>query len=63
MCMAKAYVDFGGRRELLLEDVAIVERADEQLRIATLFGETRVIEAAIVEVDFQNGSIVLERPG
>ncbi len=60
MCMAKAYVDSGGGRELLLEDVATVECTDRQLRISTLFGETRVIEASIVEVDFQSGSILLE---
>ncbi len=63
MCMAKAYLDAGGERELLIEDVASVESKDSRVRIANLFGETREVEAVIREVDFQNGSIVLERLG
>jgi len=62
MCMAKAYLDAGGERELLLEDVALIERAQNKLRISNLFGESTEVEAVIREVDFQNGSIVLERP-
>lgn len=62
MCMAKAYLDAGDERELLLEDVALVERTENKLRISNLFGESTEVEAVIREVDFQNGSIVLERP-
>ena len=62
MCMAKAYLDSGGERELLLEDVALVEFTDSQVRVSNLFGESTEIEAVVREVDFQNGSIVLERP-
>ena len=62
MCMAKAYLDAGGERELLLEDVALIERTQNKLRISNLFGESTEIEAVIREIDFQNGSIVLERP-
>ncbi|MBW2273337.1 MAG: CooT family nickel-binding protein [Deltaproteobacteria bacterium] len=61
--MAKAYLDVGGERELLIEDVASVDCKDSRVRIANLFGETRELEAVIREIDFQNGSIVLERPG
>jgi predicted RNA-binding protein len=60
--MAKAYLDAGDERELLLEDVALVERTENKLRISNLFGESTEVEAVIREVDFQNGSIVLERP-
>ena len=63
MCMVKAYIDAGGERQLLLEDVSKVEIDGKQIRVATLFGDTRELEAVIREVDFQNGSIVLERPG
>ncbi len=66
MCMAKAYLDKGdasSERELLLEDVATVEVEGAQVRVGTLFGETRELQAVIREVDFQNGSIVLEKVG
>jgi len=62
MCMAKAYLDSGGERELLLEDVALVEFTDSQVRVSNLFGQSTEIEAVVREIDFQNGSIVLERP-
>jgi len=63
MCMAKAYLDAGDERQLLLEDVALVERKESTIRISDLFGEAIEVEAVIREIDFQNGSIVLERPG
>ncbi len=60
MCMAKAYVEAGGECELLLEDVSSVEVAGKQVRVYSLFGELRELEASIKQVDFQNGRIVLE---
>jgi predicted RNA-binding protein len=60
--MAKAFLDAGDQRELLLEDVALIERTENKLRISNLFGESTEIEAVIREIDFQNGSIILERP-
>ena len=62
MCMAKAYLDTGDERKLVLEDVALVERKENKIRISDLFGKATEIEAVIREVDFQNGSIVLEGP-
>jgi predicted RNA-binding protein len=58
--MAKAYVEAGGECELLLEDVSSVEVTGKQVRVCSLFGELRELEASIKQVDFQNGRIVLE---
>ncbi len=61
MCMAKVYVDTGGDdHTLLLEDVSTVETMGNRVRVGTLFGDTRELEAVIRSVDFQNSSIVLE---
>lgn len=62
MCMASAYLETNGERELVLEDVALVECDGKRIRIATLFGETKEVEGVIREIDFQNGSIVLASP-
>ena len=62
MCLAKAYLKGKGERELLLEAVAFIEIEDRQLRLSTIFGEKKEIEADIREIDFQNSSIILERP-
>ncbi len=61
MCMAKAYVGAGSGLELLLEDVSKVEIQGKQIRVETLFGEARELQAVIREIDFQGGSIVLEK--
>ena len=62
MCLAKAYLMGNGQRELLLEEVALIEIRDKKLRLSTIFGEKKELEAVIKAVDFQNSSIILERP-
>jgi len=62
MCLAKAYLMGNGQRELLLEEVALIEIRDKTLRLSTIFGEKKELEAVIKAVDFQNSSIILERP-
>jgi predicted RNA-binding protein len=62
MCLAKAYLVGNGQRELLLEEVALIEIRDKKLRLSTIFGEKKELEAVIKAVDFQNSSIILERP-
>jgi len=61
MCLAKAYLMGDGQRELLLEEVALIEIRDKKLRLSTIFGEKKELEAVIKAVDFQNSSIILER--
>jgi predicted RNA-binding protein len=61
MCLAKAYLVGNGQRELLLEEVALIEIRDKKLRLSTIFGEKKELEAVIKAVDFQNSSIILER--
>jgi len=61
MCLAKAYLKEKGEKELLLEEVALIEIEDKRLLLSTLFGEKREIEADLKEIDFQNSSVILER--
>ena len=60
MCMAKAYLERGGEKELLLEDVTSLQREGNLLRLSTLFGATKEIEAVVVGIDFEAGSVLLE---
>jgi predicted RNA-binding protein len=62
MCLAKAYLVGNGQRELLLEEVALIEIRDKKLCLSTIFGEKKELEAVIKAVDFQNSNVVLERP-
>jgi len=60
MCLSKVYVERGGKRELLMEEIASVEIGDDRLLFKTLFGEQKEIEANIREIDFLSHSLVLE---
>ena len=60
MCMVKAYLERDGEKELLLEDVTRLEREGNTLRLSTLFGKTKEIEAVVVGIDFEAGNVLLE---
>jgi len=62
MCLAKAYLQEKDEKELLLQEVALVEIENKKLILSTIFGEQKEIEADIKQVDFQNSSIILGRP-
>lgn len=62
MCLAKAYLQEKGKKELLLQEVAFIEIEDKRLRLSTIFGEQKEIEADIKQIDFQNSNVILERP-
>lgn len=60
MCLAKAYLEKGGERQIVVEDVASVDVAGDTLRLKTLFGELKEVGGRIREIDFLTHSIVLE---
>jgi predicted RNA-binding protein len=61
MCLSKAYVETGGQRELLMEEVASLGFDKDKLRLKTLFGEEKEIAANIKEIDFMTHAIILEK--
>ncbi len=63
MCLAKAFLKKDDRNELVLADVASIEKVDGKLVLTTLFRESKEIEANIKKIDFVNSSIVLESVG
>ena len=60
MCLSKAYVEISGKRELLMEEVALLEIKDDKLLLKTLFGEQKEIGANIKQIDFLTHNIILE---
>jgi len=62
MCLSKVYFDRGGRKEILLDEVASVIVDDGRLQLKTLFGEQKEINARIKEIDLVGHSIRLEEP-
>jgi predicted RNA-binding protein len=61
MCQSNAYLLDGGREELVLEDVALMEVGENQVKMRTLFGEPLSLRARVKEIDLIKNRIVLER--
>ncbi|MFO7996133.1 MAG: CooT family nickel-binding protein [Dehalococcoidia bacterium] len=58
--MAKLYETKEGDRPIL-EDIARMIIADRQVEVETLFGEKRVFQGKVRQVDFLKSRIQLER--
>jgi predicted RNA-binding protein len=60
MCMAKLYEAKEGDKPIL-EDIARMKIADRQVEVVTLFGEKRVFEGKVRQIDFLKSQIQLEK--
>jgi predicted RNA-binding protein len=59
MCLAKAYTN----REMIepiLENISHMDLDDKSIRMETMFGEEKVIQGKVLEVDFENSKIILK---
>lgn len=59
MCEANAYLLKNGKEELVLESVDVVEDEGEQLRIANIFGEQKILKAKIRSMSLVDHRILL----
>lgn len=60
MCEANAYLMKDGSEVLVMEAVDIVENEGDQIRIANIFGEQKIIRARIRSMSLVNHRILLE---
>ena len=60
MCMAKLYEAKEGDKPIL-EDIARLIIADRQIEVETLFGERRVFQGKVRQIDFLKSQIQLEK--
>lgn len=59
MCMAKLYEAKEGDKPIL-EDIARIIIADRQVEVETLFGERKVFQGRVRQIDFLKSQIQLE---
>ena len=62
MCLSKAFVEKGEKRELVMAEVASLQVEDGKLLLKTLLGEQKEITATIREIDFLSHRITLDEP-
>jgi predicted RNA-binding protein len=60
MCMAKLYEANEGDKPIL-EDIARVVIADRRVEVETLFGERKVFQGKVRQIDFLKSQIHLEK--
>jgi predicted RNA-binding protein len=60
MCEANAYLLKDGKEELVLEAVDVLENEGEQVRVANIFGEQKILKAKIRSMSLVNHKILLE---
>jgi len=60
MCMAKLYEAKEGDKPIL-EDIARMVIADRRVEVETLFGEKRVFQGKVRQIDFLKSQIQLEK--
>jgi predicted RNA-binding protein len=59
MCEAAAYIIRNGQEELFLEDVDVIEPDGDNLRLVSIFGEQKIIKAAIQSLNLVNHKVIL----
>lgn len=59
MCEATAYLLKQGQEELVLKDVDVIEPDGDNLRIVSIFGEQKVLKAAIHSLNLINHKVLL----
>jgi predicted RNA-binding protein len=60
MCMAKLYEAKEGDKPIL-EDIARMTIADRRVEVETLFGEKRIFQGKVRQIDFLKSQIQLEK--
>jgi predicted RNA-binding protein len=60
MCQSTAYILKDGKEEELMTDIATIIPEGKKLRLISLFGEEKEIEASITEVNLLGHKILLK---
>ena len=60
MCLAKVYESTESDKPIL-EDIAYIIIEGDKVEIGTLFGETRVFQGKVREIDFLKSRVQLEK--
>ncbi len=59
MCLGKAYIEAGDKRELVLDSIALMEIDGNRVRLSTIFGDQKELEARVKQIDFEGSRIIL----
>jgi predicted RNA-binding protein len=58
MCESKVFLEQGDKRELVLEDVALVTREGDQWLLTSVFGEKKTLRGELTEMRLLDHEII-----
>jgi predicted RNA-binding protein len=61
MCLGKAYLEADNKRELVLDSIASLEIDGTTVKLSTIFGDQKELEARVKEIDFEGSRIILTK--
>ena len=59
MCESTVFLEKGGERELLMEDVVQVAVDGEMIKVTGILGETKDVKGRITEINLLKNTIVI----
>jgi predicted RNA-binding protein len=59
MCESTVFIEKGGERELLMEDVVQVAVDGETIKVTGILGETKDVKGRIAEINLMKNTIVI----
>jgi predicted RNA-binding protein len=59
MCLAAAYIGEGSEQPIM-QEIARLRIDGDMIEIETLFGEGKVIQGRVAEIDFMKSRVVIE---
>jgi predicted RNA-binding protein len=63
MCLGTVYVDFDGKREIVMQNVAVMEARDDGYLLTDLFGVKKFVNGIIKHIDLvDQHTVLLEKP-
>ena len=60
MCQSSAYLEKEGKKELLMEDVDLLETSGDQIKLVNIFGEEIEVSARVKNLSLVDHRIILE---
>jgi len=61
MCESSVLIESGSGRELLMEDVVLIEIDGEDIKLRGILGETKNTKGRIKEINLMSHTVVIER--
>ena len=62
MCETTVYLSQDGEEQKVMEDVVLVQPEGDAYLLVNLFGEQKLVQGRIVEMDFLKHTVHLSRP-